>query len=190
MESIFESHTFLFSDLPTACTFFVSQPSPFLHHLRDIDITLVLPFADYHDFLQPRAEGRRGGLASLMSALSNINLRHLRISFDVSDRKFWRKVPETRILSDCAALRVLKSFVVELPASLRQADRADQQPEEGEGHFPFHLRRQSRLRYHEVCLDRVERLTWNFSDKAGAGWVSSDSIAYMPNPWSEQQLMA
>lgn len=190
MESIFESHTFLFSSLPTAYTFFVSQPSPFLPHLRNIDITLVLPFADYQDFLNPQAERKHGGLAALMSFLSSMNLRHLRLSFDVSDRKFWRRVPEVRILGDCASFNVLKSFVVELPASLPDADRAGRQSKEGDGRFPFHLRRQSRLRYHEVCLDRVERLTWNFSDKAGVGWVSSDSIAYMANPWSEQQLMA
>lgn len=185
MESIFESHTFLFNSLPAARTFFVSRPLPFLHRLRNIDITLVIPFADYHDFLNPPARGRHGGLAALMSVLGNLRLHHLRISFDISDRKWWRKVPETRILGDCATFNVLKSFVVELPASLPDADRADRQSDEGEGHFPFDLQRQSRLRYHEVCLDRVERLTWNFS-KAGIGWVSSDSIANMPNPWSEQ----
>jgi hypothetical protein len=184
MESIFESHTFLFNSLPTAYTFFVSQPSPYIYHLRNIDVALVIPFADYHDFLDLRAGGRRGALAALMSVLSSMNLRHVRLSFDISDRKWWRKVPETRILGDCATFSVSKSFIVELPASMPDADRADRQSE-GDGRFPFDLQRRSRLRYHEVCLDRVERLTWNFSDKAGAGWVSSDSIAYMPNPWSE-----
>lgn len=50
MESIFESHTFLFNEIPAVYRLFVAVPSPFIGSILSLDISLVLPYAEHRLF--------------------------------------------------------------------------------------------------------------------------------------------
>lgn len=183
MESIFSSHMFIFNDISSAHKFLVSQPSPFVQHLRNLDLTFSLPFAQYSTFVHcPDLFGKNRLMAVQEALCGLICLHNLRISFDVSDRQCWRKLPEQSVVKGLRKLRVLKKFVIELPPVL--PTEVDCFEAENMADVPFEITRASPLRYGMFRTSKVERFTWKTSDKGeGLYWVCAENIPYLPNPY-------
>ncbi|KAK8059811.1 hypothetical protein PG996_009741 [Apiospora saccharicola] len=184
MESIFESHTFLFNEMPAVYRFFVAAPSLFIGSIRSLDITLVLPYAEYRSYDHIGGTQPARQLEALRKALTKITFRDLRISLDVRDRQCWRKLPESGILNRFGKVNVLNKYIVELPALL---------PGQSEHHENFHVdestlqvRRRPPIRYWNFNPRKVERLTWKVAEGAKTTcWITSDTMGYIPNPYHD-----
>ncbi|KAK8105788.1 hypothetical protein PG999_009147 [Apiospora kogelbergensis] len=166
MASIFESHTFLFNDISSAHHFFVVKSSSFLGSIRSLDISLVLPYVEYRSYSHAGGPQPATRLDAIQEALARITFRDLRISLDVQDRQCWRQIPEAVILNSLGEVRVLNRGIVELPAL-----------------FPG-----SRDQHWELNGGN-ERLTWNAAKGTDTScWIASDSMGYIPNPWSDASV--
>ncbi|KAK7927650.1 hypothetical protein PG985_004648 [Apiospora marii] len=171
MESIFESHTFLFNEMPAAYRFFVAVPSPFLNSIRSLDITLVLPYAEYRSYSSTGGSQPATHLKALQEAMTKIAFRDLRISLDVRDRQCWRKLPESGILNGFGKVKVLNKYVHENfdvdSSTLR-------------------VHRRPLIRYWNFNPRKVERLIWKVAEGGKRPcWITSDTMGYIPNPWHD-----
>lgn len=184
MASIFESHTFLFNDISSAHHFFVVKSSSFLGSIRSLDISLVLPYVEYRSYSHAGGPQPATRLDAIQEALARITFRDLRISLDVQDRQCWRQIPEAVILNSLGEVRVLNRGIVELPA-LFPGSR-DQHWELNGGNGKFQVQRRSLIRYWNFNPRKIERLTWNAAKGTDTScWIASDSMGYIPNPWSD-----
>ncbi|KAH9889709.1 hypothetical protein F4778DRAFT_773306 [Xylariomycetidae sp. FL2044] len=180
MESFLENRKFIFNDFYSAHWFFVERPSPFVPYIRDLDLTLSMPFHEYASLIL--GAPRRCRLAELCDALKTITcLHHLRLSFDIYDRGPWRKVPERVLAARLEGLRALKGFTIELPPSLpiKTLLPFDMQEEEdlgsgGDGSSsgsekttttPFEVVRRPALRYWQFSPGEVERFVWETNEE-------------------------
>ncbi|KAK8090647.1 hypothetical protein PG994_000152 [Apiospora phragmitis] len=185
MESIFESHTFLFNDMSSAYHFFVAAPSPFIGCIRSLDVSLVLPYAEYRSYNhESGTQLPATQLEALQKSLAKLTFRDLRISLDVLDRQGWRKVPEKGISQSFGKVKVLNEYIMELPALF---------PGENEQHenldmdsFTIHIRRRPPIRYWNFIPRMVECLTWKVAEGTEAAcWVTSDTMGYILNPYHD-----
>ncbi|KAI6087653.1 hypothetical protein F4821DRAFT_235579 [Hypoxylon rubiginosum] len=158
VESIFESHQFLFNDFFSAHRFFVYSPSPYASHIRHLDLTLSLPFHEYTPFIVDQPKSR---VRELWEALGNISCLHdLRVSLDIYDRGPWRKIPECGVTEQLSDLRVLRDFTVELPPALPIKTQLPNMQNIDEEDATFKVVRRPSLRYWQFCPGEVERFTW------------------------------
>ncbi|KAI1206049.1 uncharacterized protein F4807DRAFT_243707 [Annulohypoxylon truncatum] len=164
VESIFESHQFLFNDFFSAHRFFVYNPSPYIPYMRHLDLSLNLPFHEYAPFVIDAPKSR---VRELWKALERISCLHtLRISLDIYDRGAWRKIPERGVTEQLRNLKVLKDFTLELPPSLPiKADIPNMHNLDAQGEEPFTVVRRPPLRYWQFTPGQVERFTWDTHTK-------------------------
>ncbi|KAI1129004.1 hypothetical protein F5Y10DRAFT_291524 [Nemania abortiva] len=144
MESFIECHKMIFNDVFSAHRFLVrSSSSRFIRHLRQLDLTLSVPFHELAPFLaigRPDTDGQGDEAAESFSTASAKNsrlgaifaaladsptcLHSLHVSLDVYDRGPWRKIPEPALASYLERIRVRKgkqgelNYTVELPPAL------------------------------------------------------------------------
>ncbi|KAI0595698.1 hypothetical protein F4775DRAFT_594990 [Biscogniauxia sp. FL1348] len=119
VESIFESHKFIFNDLFSAHRFFVHHPSPYLPHLRHLDLTLHTPFRECSSPLVVNTPRRRSRVKQVIDSVGSLpGLHTLRVSLDICDRGPWRKLPERDLAAHLRRCRALGKFTVELPPLL------------------------------------------------------------------------
>ncbi|KAK6852467.1 hypothetical protein PG995_011018 [Apiospora arundinis] len=184
MASIFESHTFLFNEMSSVYHFFVARPSPFLESIRSLDVSLVLPYAEYRPYSRMGGPQPATRLEAFQEVLAKLTFRDFKISLDVQDRQCWRKIPEAGILNRFGEVKVLNKGVIELPALL---------PGDGEQNgdlkldsCPFQIQRRPQIRYWNFNPRKVERLTWNVAEgNKTTCWIASDTMGYIPNPWHD-----
>ncbi|KAI1413931.1 hypothetical protein F5Y13DRAFT_160348 [Hypoxylon sp. FL1857] len=159
VESIFESHKFLFNDFFSAHRFFVYSPSPYISSIRHLDLSLSLPFHEYLPFI---IDGNKSRVRELWEALGRITCLHtLRISLDIYDRGAWRKIPERGITAQLKDLKVLKDFTLELPPSLHiKTHFPNMKHLDAQEDTPFRIVRRPPLRYWQFNPGEVERFTW------------------------------
>ncbi|KAI0892049.1 hypothetical protein F4806DRAFT_285095 [Annulohypoxylon nitens] len=164
LESIFESHQFLFNDFFSAHRFFVYNPSPYIPHMRHLDLSLNLPFHEYAPFVAGSSKSR---VRELWKALGYISCLHtLRISLDIYDRGAWRKIPEQRVAEQLKDLKVLRNFTLELPPSLPiKAHIPNMENLDAQDEAPFTVVRRPPLRYWQFTPGQVERFTWDTHTK-------------------------
>lgn len=164
LESIFESHQFLFNDFFSAHRFFVYNPSPYIPHMRHLDLSLNLPFHEYAPFVAGSSKSR---VRELWKALGYISCLHtLRISLDIYDRGAWRKIPEQRVAEQLKDLKVLRKFTLELPPSLPiKAHIPNMENLDAQDEAPFTVVRRPPLRYWQFTPGQVERFTWDTHTK-------------------------
>ncbi|KAI0131943.1 hypothetical protein BJ170DRAFT_591924 [Xylariales sp. AK1849] len=123
MESIFQFHRFIFNDIPSAQKFFILRPSPFIAHLRHLDLTLSAPMLEYSPFVD-EDEHKSSCLLAISQVLANaIYLHDLRLSFDVWDRQFWTQIPEKVLLKEFGKLNAgaERGLSLQDPAALNTA---------------------------------------------------------------------
>ncbi|KAI0007690.1 hypothetical protein F4779DRAFT_495357 [Xylariaceae sp. FL0662B] len=186
MESIFESHLLLFNDVFSMHRFLVHQPSPFLSHIRHLDLTLNLPFHEYSPFVINTPGGR---VREIWGALEHVttSLHTLRISLDVYDRGPWRKLPERDLTAPLSNLKVLKDFTFELPPSLPIKTHASNiQNFHTHEKLPFDIVRRPPLRYWQFNPGEVERFTWGTHTKGHQSHcfiTLTKEARYIPNPY-------
>ncbi|RYP04582.1 hypothetical protein DL765_010138 [Monosporascus sp. GIB2] len=188
MQSIFESHQFHFNDLYSAYRFFVSHPPAFVSHMRHLDLTFDMSFADYAPFIFETASKRKNHITPIWKALGDMNcLQNLRVSFDVYDRGPWRTLPESNVTKGVLDLRVVNNFTVELPASMPIYNMLFEKQElSGDGGVPFEIVRRPALRYWEFHPHEVERFRWDTHAKGNLKvcWVTLlNSSRRIPNPY-------
>ncbi|KAI2468489.1 hypothetical protein F4781DRAFT_432315 [Annulohypoxylon bovei var. microspora] len=164
IESIFESNQFLFNDFFSAHRFFVYNPSPYIPHMRHVDLSLNLPFHDYAPFITNAPKSR---IRELWEALDRISCLHtLRISLDIYDRGAWRKIPEQGVTEQLKELKVLRDFTVELPPSLPiKAHIPNMQNLDAQEKAPFRVVRRPPLRYWQFNPGEIERFKWETHEK-------------------------
>ncbi|OTA63331.1 hypothetical protein K449DRAFT_443959 [Hypoxylon sp. EC38] len=164
VESIFESHQFLFNDFFSAHRFFVYNPSPYASSIRHLDLSLNLPFHEYTPFI---SDGAKSRVRELWEALGRISCLHtLRISLDIYDRGAWRKIPERGITAQLKDLKVLRDFTLELPPGLHiKTHFPNMQNLDVQGEIPFKVVRRPPLRYWQFNPGEVERFTWESHTK-------------------------
>ncbi|KAI2633556.1 hypothetical protein GGS26DRAFT_597819 [Hypomontagnella submonticulosa] len=185
VESIFESHQFLFNDFFSAHRFFVYNPSPYIPHMRHLDLSLSLPFHEYTPFIVNAPKSR---VRELWEAIGRISCLHsLRISLDIYDRGPWRKIPERAVAVQLKDLEVLKTFTVELPPSLPiKVHPPNMQPLDPQEKTPFKVVRRPALRYWQFSPGEVERFKWETHTKGQQThcFISLDEGARnIPNPF-------
>ncbi|KAI5919144.1 hypothetical protein F4810DRAFT_688559 [Camillea tinctor] len=165
VESVFESHKFIFNDLFTAHRFFVHQPSPYVSHLRDLDITLHTSFRECSPLAINLPKNRVREVINAVKSLPS--LHSLRISVDICDRGPWRKLPERDLAIHFKACQALKKFVVEFPPLLagktylfdgQDLDTDAANPESTS--MPFTVIRRPPLRYWQFHPGEVEHFKW------------------------------
>ncbi|RYP89300.1 hypothetical protein DL769_000134 [Monosporascus sp. CRB-8-3] len=186
MQSIFESHHFHFNDLYSAYKFLVSHRPAFVSHMRHLDLTFDMSFADYAPFIFETAS-KENYITPIWKALADMNcLRNLRVSFDVYDRGPWRMLPESNVTKGALDLRVVNNFTVELPASMPIYNMLFQKQElSGDDGMPFEIVRRPALRYWEFHPHEVERFRWDTHAKGNLKicWVTLlNSSRRIPNP--------
>ncbi|KAI0114399.1 hypothetical protein GGR51DRAFT_556257 [Nemania sp. FL0031] len=144
LESFIECHKMIFNDVFSAHRFLVrSSSSRFVHHLRNLDLTLSVPFHDLAPFLAighpdtddqgddavestSIASAKNSRLGAIFGALADSPtcLHSLRVSLDVYDRGPWRKIPERALALYLEQIRVRRgaegelNYTVELPPAL------------------------------------------------------------------------
>lgn len=144
IESFIECHKLIFNDVFSAHRFLVrSGSSRFIRHLRNLDLTLSVPFHELAPFLaigRPDTEDQDDTAAGSVSIASAKNsrlgaifaaladsptcLHSLQVSLDVYDRGPWRKMPERALASYLERIRVRTgkkgevNYIVELPPAL------------------------------------------------------------------------
>lgn len=143
MESFIECHKMIFNDAFSVHRFLVqSSSSRLVPHLRNLDLTLSVPFHEFAPFLSigrpdtddqgdiagrisiASAKDSRLGVIFAALAASPTCLHSLQVSLDVYDRGPWRKLPERALASHLERIAVRKgkkgkvNYTVELPASL------------------------------------------------------------------------
>ncbi|KAI1103817.1 hypothetical protein F4804DRAFT_332867 [Jackrogersella minutella] len=162
--SIFESHQFLLNDFFSAHRFFVYKPSPYISHMRHLDLSLNLPFHEYAPFI---VEGPKSRVRELWEALEHIQCLHtLRVSLDIYDRGAWRKIPERNVTAQLKELKVLRNFTLELPPSLPiKTHPPNMQNLDAQEEMPFSVVRRPPLRYWQFNPGEVERFTWETHTK-------------------------
>ena len=188
MESIFEQHHFHFNDVYSAYRFFVSQPPPLASHIRHLDLTLNMAFANYSPFIFENTGKRPDYVRPLWDALTKMKcLRNLRISLDIYDRGPWRTLPEDRIVKGLLNLKTIDSFIVELPPSMPIYNIIFDKRELSENDcLPFTIVRRPALRYWEFHPHEVERFRWDFHTRGNLKicWVTLlKSPRRIPNPY-------
>ncbi|KAI1134728.1 hypothetical protein F5Y05DRAFT_198934 [Hypoxylon sp. FL0543] len=164
VESIFESHQFLFNDFFSAHRFFRYNPSPYISSIRHLDLSLNLPFHEYAPFI---SDGAKSRVRELWEALGQITCLHsLRISLDVYDRGAWRKIPERGVTAQLKDIKVLGDFTLELPPSLPiKTHYPNMQNLDAQEETPFQVVRRPPLRYWQFNPGEVEKFTWNSHTK-------------------------
>ncbi|KAI2605603.1 hypothetical protein GGR54DRAFT_440104 [Hypoxylon sp. NC1633] len=185
MESILESHQFLFNDFFSAHRFFVYNPSPYISHVRHLDLSLNLTFHEYAPFI---VDGPKSRIRELWEALGEISCLHsLRISLDIYDRGPWRKIPERPVTAQLKNLNVLRDFTLELPPTLPiKAHAPNMQNLDTEEETPFKIVRRPSLRYWQFTPGEVERFTWETHTKGNQSHcfiTLSREARYIPNPY-------
>ncbi|KAI1200714.1 hypothetical protein F5X97DRAFT_78020 [Nemania serpens] len=141
MESFIECHKMIFNDLFSAHRFLVQPgPSRNVPHLRNVDLTLSVPFHEFAPFLsigRPDTDdqdhiaerisiAKNSRLGAIFAALADSPtcLHSLQVSLDVYDRGPWRKIPERALASHLERIAVRKgktgqiNYTVELPPAL------------------------------------------------------------------------
>lgn len=122
LQSIFEYHTFMLSDLTSAHWFLEFKPPPLLQHVRHLEISLSPASYEFGPFFAGYFVGGETRLTKIMHRLSKFTCLHeLRISFDTWHRGFWVDIREQDLFSKLAELRVLRDFTVEFPAGYIKA---------------------------------------------------------------------
>ncbi|KAI1453866.1 hypothetical protein F4805DRAFT_355796 [Annulohypoxylon moriforme] len=185
LESIFESHQFLFNDFFSAHRFFVYDPSPYIPHMRHLDLSLNLPFHEYAPFIVDAPKSR---VRELWKSLERISCLHtLRISLDIYDRGAWRKIPEQRVAEQLKDIKVLRNFTLELPPSLPiKAHIPNMQNLDAQEEAPFTVVRRPPLRYWQFTPGEVERFTWDTHTKGQQSHcfiTLNRSARKVPNPY-------
>ncbi|KAI4864699.1 hypothetical protein F4820DRAFT_422716 [Hypoxylon rubiginosum] len=184
VESIFESHQFLFNDFFSAHRFFVYSPSPYASHIRHLDLTLSLPFHEYAPFIVDQPKSR---VRELWEALGDISCLHsLRVSLDIYDRGPWRKIPECGVTAQLKDLRVLRDFTVELPPSLPIKTQLPNMQNIDAEDVAFEVVRRNPLRYWQFCPGEVERFRWETHTKGEQSHCYINLIrdpSYVRNPY-------
>ncbi|XDG09792.1 hypothetical protein ABKA04_009407 [Annulohypoxylon sp. FPYF3050] len=144
--------------------FFVYKPSPYIPHMRHLDLSLNLPFHEYAPFVAGSSKSR---VRELWKALGYISCLHtLRISLDIYDRGAWRKIPEQRVAEQLKDLKVLRKFTLELPPSLPiKAHIPNMENLDAQDEAPFTVVRRPPLRYWQFTPGQVERFTWDTHTK-------------------------
>lgn len=170
--------------MPAVYRFLVSVPSPLIGSIRSLDITLVLPYAEYRPYNSIDGSQPATQLEALQKTLTEITFRDLRITLDVRDRQCWRKLPESGILTGLGKVKVLNKYIVELPALL--PGQNEQHDDFLADHSTLRIHRRPPIRYWNFNPRKVERLTWKVAEGAQtACWISSDTMEYIPNPWHD-----
>ncbi|KAI1073416.1 hypothetical protein F5B20DRAFT_574818 [Whalleya microplaca] len=185
VESIFESHQFLFNDLFSTHRFLVYQPSPFVSHIRHLDVTLNLPFHEYAPFI---TNTQRGRVREIWMALERLTCLHnLRISLDIYDRGPWRKLPERDLTELLLNLKVLNNFTLELPPPLPiKTHVSNMQNIHAHEQTPFQIVRRPSLRYWQFNPGEVERFTWEMHTKGQQSHcfiTLAKDARHIPNPY-------
>ncbi|KAI1463798.1 uncharacterized protein F4812DRAFT_231431 [Daldinia caldariorum] len=185
MESILESHQFIFNDFFSAHRFFTCNPSPYITHIRHLDLSLSLPFYEYAPFIVDRPKSR---VRELWEALERISCLHdLRISLDIYDHGPWRKIPERGVTAQLKNLEVLGKFTVELPPSLPiRTHTPNMQNLDAHEELPFKIVRRPPLRYWQFTPGDVERFGWKTHTKGQQShcFITIDRAARrIPNPY-------
>ncbi|KAI1775849.1 hypothetical protein F4818DRAFT_415141 [Hypoxylon cercidicola] len=184
LESILESHQFIFNDFFSAHRFFVYSPSPHASHIRHLDLTLNLPFHQYTPFIVDQPKSR---VRELLEALGDISCLHsLRVSLDIYDRGPWRKIPECGVTAQLKDLRVLKDFTVELPPSLPIKTQLPNMQNIDAEETGFKVVRRPPLRYWQFCPGEVERFKWETHTKGEQSHCYINLIrepSYIRNPY-------
>ncbi|KAI1497755.1 hypothetical protein F5X99DRAFT_354384 [Biscogniauxia marginata] len=160
MESVFESHNFIFNDLFSAHNFFVCIPSPYLFHLRYLDLTLNVPFHECSPFVINMPKNRVKAVLDSIKLLPY--LHSLRVSLDVCDRGPWRKLPERDLVTHLKSCKAFREFTVELPPPLAvKAHLLDGQDlDNSQKDTPFCIVRRPPLRYWQFNPGDVEHFRW------------------------------
>lgn len=188
MESIFESHHFHFNDLYSTYRFLVSHPPAFVSHIRHLDLTLNMTFADYAPFFFETTTKKKDYVRPIWNALANLKCLHnMRISLDIYDRGPWRTLPEDQVIKGLLNLQVANDFTVELPPSMPIYNIIFQKQEPTEDDdLPFRIVRRPALRYWEFHPHEVERFRWDTHQKGNLKicWVTLlKSSRRIPNPY-------
>ncbi|KAL7629853.1 hypothetical protein AAE478_001376 [Parahypoxylon ruwenzoriense] len=185
VESIFESHQFLFNDLFSAHRFFIYSPSPYVSHIRNLDLSLNLAFHDYAPFITKLPRSR---VRELWEALGRISFLHnLRISLDIYDRGPWRKIPEQGVTAQLKDLDVLRDFTLELPPELAiKTDAPNMQNLDPLEETPFKVIRRPPLRYWQFGPGEVEHFKWETHRKGRQSHcfiTLAREARHIPNPY-------
>ncbi|KAI1383830.1 uncharacterized protein F4822DRAFT_433765 [Hypoxylon trugodes] len=164
VESILESHQFIFNDFFSAHRFFVYDPSPYIPHIRHLDLSLNLPFHAYAPLI---TGGPKSRTRDLFDALRGVSCLHsVRISLDIYDRGPWRKIPEKVIAAQLKDLKVLKTFTLELPPLLPiKVHPSNMESLDGQEDTSFKVIRRPPLRYWQFNPGEVDRFTWETHTK-------------------------
>lgn len=177
MQSFFEYYTFMLNDLYSAYKFLSYTPSPFVTHIRNLELTLNMRYCQYAPWIPP-AEDEDGGdmehwigyntgwVRKICSSLAQIQCLHnLRVSLDIQDHGAWRKIPERNLAAELSKIRVLCDFSVELPPDLPfyaqalKGQMLDSEEEEGEP-TRFKVIRRPPLRYWDFHPGEIEKFAW------------------------------
>ncbi|KAI8626556.1 hypothetical protein F5Y19DRAFT_446065 [Xylariaceae sp. FL1651] len=142
MQSFLECHKLIFNDLFSAYRFLVRPGSSYLGHIRNLDLTLSVPFHELVPFIAigrpdtdkknhdaemgSLAKAQNSRLGAIFAAVADgiTCLHSLRLSLDVYDRGPWRKIPERALVAHLERIRVLRgrrgetNYTVELPPAL------------------------------------------------------------------------
>ncbi|KAI1653757.1 hypothetical protein F4813DRAFT_244560 [Daldinia decipiens] len=185
VESILESHQFLFNDFFSAHRFFTYNPSPYITRIRHLDLSLSLPFHEYAPFI---VDGPKSRVRELWEALARISCLHsLRISLDIYDHGPWRKIPEQGVAAQLKDLKVLGNFTLELPPLLPIKTHAPKmQNLDSHEELPFQIARRPPLRYWQFTPGEVERFGWKTYKKSQQNhcFIALDRAArHIPNPY-------
>ncbi|KAI1474874.1 hypothetical protein F4774DRAFT_398980 [Daldinia eschscholtzii] len=185
MESILESHQFIFNDFFSAHRFFTYNPSPYITSIRHLDLSLSLPFYEYAPFIVDRPRSR---VRELWEALERISCLHsLRVSLDIYDHGPWRKIPERGVTAQLRDLEVLGNFTVELPPSLPiKTHTPNMQDLDSQEELPFKVVRRPPLRYWQFTPGDVERFGWKTHKKGQQNhcFITLDrTVRRIPNPY-------
>lgn len=188
MQSIFELHHFHFNDIYSAYRFFVSQPPALVSHMRHLDLTFNMAFANYSPFIFENNTKRPDYVRPIWDVLAKMTgLRDLRVSLDIYDRGPWRTLPEDRVVKGLLDVKPMNSFTVELPPSMPIYNIIFQKRElSEEDDLPFTIVRRPALRYWEFHPHEVERFRWDFHSKGNMRicWVVLlKSPRRIPNPY-------
>ncbi|KAI1637894.1 hypothetical protein F4809DRAFT_649671 [Biscogniauxia mediterranea] len=164
VESIFESHKFIFNDLFSAHRFFVHHPSPHISHLRHLDLTLHTPFRECSPLVINTPRSRVKEVIDYVKSLPCLHT--LRVSIDICDRGPWRKLPERDLAMHLQGCRALRQFTVEFPPLLLAGKthlfEGQDLPAAGQdtATTPFVILRRPPLRYWQFHPGEVERFRW------------------------------